>query len=82
MPETTPMDRRTLIRTTLIAIGAMVGGCIVAVGTLTLVAVTVVGHAVEAKDATDGGSSAATGPASSPGSPKTVTGNAASTHRK
>ncbi len=53
-----PIDNRSLMRRTLITVGAMVGGSIVLVGTLTLVASSVVGRAVAAPDS----SGSASGP--------------------
>ncbi len=41
-----PIDNRALMKRTIITVGAMVGASIVLVGTLTLVASTVVGRAV------------------------------------
>jgi hypothetical protein len=44
MPDA-PIDNRTLLRRTLVTMGAMVGACVLLVGTLTLIAVVVVGRA-------------------------------------
>jgi hypothetical protein len=46
MAEATNQDT-TLMRRTLVTTGAMLGACVAVVGTVTLIAVLVVGHAVE-----------------------------------
>ncbi len=45
MPDA-PMDNRMLLKRTLVAMGALVGACVVVVSALTLLASLVVGHAL------------------------------------
>jgi|HubBroStandDraft_6_1064221.scaffolds.fasta_scaffold590334_1 hypothetical protein len=47
------IDNQALLRKTLVTMAAMVGACVVIVGGLTLVAVTIVGHAVSPPSATE-----------------------------
>ncbi len=45
------LETGSLAKRTLIAVGAMVGACVVVVGTLSMIALLVVGHAVGPADA-------------------------------
>jgi hypothetical protein len=53
MPESA-MDNQTLLRRTLVTAGTMVGGTAVIVGTLTLVALAIVDHAVSPAESSGG----------------------------
>lgn len=68
MPDA-PADNRVLLRRTLIAVGAMVGACVVAVGTLTLVAVSVVEHTIGVSSADSAPAAAASSPGPGPSLP-------------
>ncbi|MGO9833678.1 MAG: hypothetical protein ACLP1X_05635 [Polyangiaceae bacterium] len=63
MPDA-PMDNETLLRRTLVTAGAMVGACVVIVGTLTLIASVLVGHAVA--PAGEGSAAASAAPPNTP----------------
>jgi hypothetical protein len=63
MPEESTISNQSLLRRTLVMIGVMVGACVFVVGTLTLVASSIVGHAVGAGDeAADGGGASPAAP--------------------
>jgi len=80
MPEPTATDNRMLLRRTLVTVAVMVGSCVLVVGTLTLVASSIAGHAIEPQ-VSDGGSPTPSNVASAPGS-KPMPGNTTATQRK
>jgi hypothetical protein len=75
MPESTMPDNRTLTRRTLVTVAVMVGACVVVVGTLTLVASAIAGHAIESQQASDAGSAAPSNAAPGPGPRPTLPAN-------
>ncbi len=67
------MDNQALLRRTLVTAGTMLGGCVLIVGTLTLIALAIVSHAVApAQDASDAGVSPALTAHGKPGAPPAV----------
>lgn len=73
------IDNRMLLKRTLVTAGAMVGSCVVLVGTLTLIVNAIVSHAVSPQTEDTSGSGAALVPAgnvhgSVPGAPPMVGG--------
>jgi hypothetical protein len=81
MPEPTATDNRTLLRKTLITVAVMVGSCVVVVGTLTLFASAIAGHAIESPQVSETGSPTPSNAAVAPGF-KPMPGNTTATQRK
>ena len=68
------MDNQVLLRRTLVTAGTMLGGCVLIVGTLTLIALAIVGHAMAPAEDTssDAGASPALTAHGKPGAPPAV----------
>jgi hypothetical protein len=73
MPESA-IDNQLLLRRTLVTAGTMLGGCVLIVGMLTLIALAIVGHAVAPaqETAADGGAAPALTAGGKAGAPLAV----------